>query len=232
MRTVTIAISSAICLLLAAVYPQADTHRRPCRNQECKEIRDFVKAHYCGESPFGNGPDQSCRVPNELRRSSDVQFKATFVCEINDAENELVCKQKGSIPSVLRDALSERMHRLGLPEQIDSKVLFSQMTSGSTGWSLLQASYQELQDGDLRECDVLAASDAESRIYVLHSVACQSTDFEKPLVTNWSPVDIANIDGRQEFILLGDSYEDHWFEAFDIRNGVPTLAFSGLGYYL
>lgn len=226
-------VCSVACLFLAKIaYSQVDTHRLPCESKECKSIRVFVKAHYCGESPFGNGPDDGCRIPNEFHRASDVQVKAGFACDSSDSGQGLNCRQQGSIPSGLRTALVEQMQRLGLPKQSESEVLFSQMVSTSSGWSLLDASYQHLQADELRECDVLAAADANGHLYVLHRVTCQNIDFEKPLVTTWTSVDIASVNGREEFILTGDAYEDHWFEAFEILNGKPRLVFSGLGYYL
>jgi hypothetical protein len=40
----------------AAGRAEADPHRPSCTSASCRMIRSFLKAHYCGESPFGNGP--------------------------------------------------------------------------------------------------------------------------------------------------------------------------------
>jgi hypothetical protein len=42
-----------------------------------------------------------------------------------------------------------------------------------------------------------------------------------------------NEDGRQEVILEGDSYEDHWLEVLGVPDHLTVeTIFSGLGFYL
>ena len=55
-----------------------------------------------------------------------------------------------------------------------------------------------------------------------------------PALTQWSPIDLADVDGdgRTDVILQGDHYEDHWLEAVSVDQRFPRTLFSGLGYYL
>jgi hypothetical protein len=39
-------------------------------------------------------------------------------------------------------------------------------------------------------------------------------------------------DGREEIVLAGDEYENHWLEVVSVRDGSCKTIFSGLGYYL
>src|ERR1039458_7185846 len=41
--------------------PAKDPHRAPCTSAQCREVKSFVKNHYCG-APEGNGPDDSCEI--------------------------------------------------------------------------------------------------------------------------------------------------------------------------
>ena len=62
----------------------------------------------------------------------------------------------------------------------------------------------------------------------------QKTDVERPAVTQWSPIDLADVDGdgQVDVVLRGDAYEDHWLEVVSVGQGSSRTVFSGLGYYL
>jgi hypothetical protein len=81
---------------------------------------------------------------------------------------------------------------------------------------------------------VIVTIDQRSQVHVLRKVQFQKTDEDKPAVTTWSPIDLADADGdgRIEVILEGDAYEDHWLEVESIQDGSSRTIFSGLGYYL
>lgn len=231
-RTAGARLTALWAIGLAASAPGlGQPHRQPCRTARCKAVRAFVKAHYCGESPFGNGPDDSCRIQALQKKSSDVIVEANSVCS-SDENATTPCKQTGSIAPALRAKLLERTHELGMPTSEDNAVLFLAMKSKKTGWSLLQASDESTKGSKLLVCDLVVAIDPDGGFHELRKIPFQTTDAEVPTVTVWSAIDIADVNGQQEFILEGDQYEDHWFEAFSVRNGTPKLDFAGLGYYL
>jgi len=66
---------------------EKDPHRPPCTGTTCQKIRTFVKEHYCGESPAGNGPDDSCDLRDRNKRSADVKVIADYNCEWNASKN-------------------------------------------------------------------------------------------------------------------------------------------------
>jgi hypothetical protein len=72
------------------------------------------------------------------------------------------------------------------------------------------------------------------RIQTLRKVRFQKTNADKPAVTTWFLMGIADMDdGRElEIILEGDAYEDHWLEVDKMQGGSFRKIFSGLGYYL
>jgi hypothetical protein len=76
--------------------------------------------------------------------------------------------------------------------------------------------------------------DQGSHTFVLRKVPFQKTDVDKPTVTTWTPIDLADVDGdgHVEVILEGDAYEDHWLEVVSVHDGSIRTIFSGLGYYL
>jgi hypothetical protein len=126
----------------------------------------------------------------------------------------------------------EQMHKLGMPPKKDAEVLFSILKTKATGSLLLQSTYETSKGENEDVCLVVAVIDQQDRFHVLRGVPFRTTDIDEKTLTTWSDIDIAEINGRQEFILEGDEYENHWFEAFSIRGGAPKLDFAGLGYYL
>src|ERR1700676_268929 len=91
---------------------EKDPHRPACTSAGCRKIKSFLKAHYCGESSFGNGPDDGCeiRVPKKL----GIGFKVTagFDCKwVDGARN---CQQHGQPSSEVRNILIGELRKLGL----------------------------------------------------------------------------------------------------------------------
>jgi len=81
---------------------------------------------------------------------------------------------------------------------------------------------------------VIVIVDQSSKLLVLRELPFTKTDIDKPDVTSWSPLDLADAegDGNVDVILSGDAYEDHWIEVISVKNGSAKTIFSGLGYYL
>jgi hypothetical protein len=126
------------------------------------------------------------------------------------------------------------MRKLGLPFSDERQVYFTIWQPVSSDWALAEAYYQHSAGTDLTICQVVATIDQSSQVRVLRKVRFRKTDADKPAVTTWSPVDLADVDGdgHVEIILEGDAYEDHWLEVDCVKDGSPHTIFSGLGYYL
>jgi|SRR5690348_2311869 len=83
-------------------------------------------------------------------------------------------------------------------------------------------------------CQVIVRIDEDSHVVVVRKCPFKRTDVDKPDITEWALVDVADIghSGQPGIILEGDAYEDHWFEVVTVRDGECETLFSGLGYYL
>jgi hypothetical protein len=209
-----------------------DPHRPSCQSAYCRKIESFLKTHYCGESPFGNGPDNGCEIKRPKTPRTDVKVLADFECKWVEGFSK--CKQHAQPSAETRALLISEMRKLGLPVGNDKQVYFTVWNSTSADWSLAEAYYQESAGTDLTICQLIAIVEDGSRVRVLRKVPFQKTDTDKPAVTTWSPVDLADVDGtgQLDVILEADAYEDHWLEVDSVKDGSPHTIFSGLGYYL
>jgi hypothetical protein len=207
---------------------EKDPNRPPCNTSRCQKIKAFLKAHYCGESPFGNGPDDGCDTRLQ-KPGPGTKVIADFICRWTSK-----CQQEGQPSPEIRRILIGEMRQIGLPAEADKEVHFTVLEAKSLGWSLMAANYGHLSGADLSLCQVILVADQVGQVYVLRKVPLKKTNADAPEVTTWSPVDIADVDGdgRLEIVLAGDAYEDHWIEVVSIQNGSFTTIFSGLGYYL
>src|ERR1700704_4546142 len=112
------AIVSAALVLLSTAFAQEggpaekDLHRPPCTSARCRKIKSFLKLHYCGESPSGNGLDDGCdtRHPKKLTAG---KVTADFQCKWNEREGKSKCQQRGQPTPELRSILMREMRRLG-----------------------------------------------------------------------------------------------------------------------
>lgn len=233
-QTARLIVSVMAFLIVAASFSEGQTpkdpHRPACANAHCRTIQSFLKRHYCGESPFGNGPDEGCDPRSPKDFASHVKVKADFDCRLDQTKGN-VCHQHSEPAAGVRDVVLREMHGLGLPSQRDKNVLFRVWESAS-GWLLAEGDYNVVSHTSLVLCQVLLVIDQNAS--VLRKVRYQTTDADVPNVTTWSPIDLADVkgDGHVDVILRGDAYEDHWFEVWDVGNGKTTRIFSGLGYYL
>ena len=212
-----------------------DPHRPPCADARCRRVQSFVKAHYCGESPYGNGPDDGCLIKAPEKPRTGVTVVADFKCEWIERKRKAQCKQSGQPSPVVRDVLTRELRRLGLPAEANGQTYFMVWKSGPSGWTLAAAYYSRLVGrSDIELCQVVVIIDQGSHVVVVRKVPFQKTDVDVPSVTQWSPIDLADADGdgKEDVILEGDDYEDHWLEVVSVQNGVPHTLFSGLGYYL
>jgi len=239
-KNVLIAI---VLVLTSAISIQAngqsekDPNRPPCKSSRCQRIRAFLKAHYCGESPFGNGPDDSCDTRGQKKPGPGTKVIADYVCKVNETDGTSTCQQRGQPSPQVRSILIREMRRIGLPAQGDKEVHFTVLENKSSGWSLMAADYDHVSGTDLADltlCEVIAVNDQSGRTHVLRKAPFQKTSAYESDVTTWAPVDIADVDGggNVEFVLEGDALEDHWLEVVGMQDGSFKTIFSGLGYYL
>jgi len=209
----------------------SDPNRPPCKTTQCRKIRSFLKAHYCGESPFGNGPDDGCEI-RPPKKHLNVRLSANYACKW--VEGVRSCKQQGEPSPELRDVLVGKLRGLGLPAEPEGKTYFNVWQPIGLDWSLVEAYYDHITLSEVTLCQVIAIVGPNSRVTVLRKVPFQKTDPDKNTVTTWSPLDLADAsgDGEIKIILEGDAYEDHWIEVVGVTDGSFKTIFSGLGYYL
>ncbi len=217
-----------------SVQSEKDPHRPACTNESCKQIEAFLKKHYCGESPAGNGPDEGCDLRDRAKRSSGITVVADYDCEWNETTNAADCKQQGQITPQLRTILFRKLQQLGLPAEAPGNTYFKVWQSDRVHWSVAQADYSHRIGDDIELCEVIALVDQNSNVTVLRKLPFTKTDVDVPKTTEWSLLDLADTRGRGhlDIVLVGDAYEDHWLEVVSVENGFPKTMFSGLGYYL
>lgn len=211
-----------------------DPHRPACASAPCRRIQAFLRAHYCGDSPFGNGPDDGCDIRDRSRHGKDVDVQADYTCKWDESSAKSTCKQQGQPTAELRNIVLEEMHGLGLSANRDRDVYFTIWKTKRGGWTLAQGIYDKSTGTVLRICQATLIIGDGLQPIVLRRLPFQRTDADVPTVTTWSPVDLADVDGdgRIEVVLRADAYENHWLEVDSVLDGVARKIFSGLGYYL
>jgi len=121
-----------------------------------------------------------------------------------------------------------------VPAQAPGETYFTVWESDRAGWSLAQAYYSHRVGPDIELCEVTAVVEQNKHVTVRRELPFKKTDVDVPDVTDWTPLDLADVrgDGQVDVILVGDAYEDHWLEVISVHNGSAKTIFSGLGYYL
>ena len=237
--TSPVRITALILLLIAGREVRADTekdpHRPLCTSTGCRMIESFLKAHYCGESPFGNGPDDGCEIkpPREPRPGVDVM--ADYRCEWNETKRMAQCEQHRMPSSNIQSILVRELQRAGLPAKANGQTYFTVWKEVASGGSIALAYYSRpVGKSEIELCEVIVKIDQSSHVVVLRKLPFQKTDVDVLDVTQWSLVDLADVDGdgQVEVILEGDAYENHWLEVDSVKQGFSSTIFSGLGYYL
>ena len=234
-KTVVVAV-----MLLCVVAPclrgqrQNDPHRPPCTSAPCQKVESFVKAHFCGASPFGNGPPNGCDTRSAKPLITGVNVIAAFDCEWNETNGRPKCRQRSEPSPAIRSTLVREMRRLGLPARAEKDIYFTVWQPSSAKWLLAAADYGEAKGSALELCQVIVVVDQGGHVQVLRKVQFQKTNADVPTVTTWFPMGIADVDGdgQLEIILEGDAYENHWLEVDKMQAGSFRKVFSGLGYYL
>jgi hypothetical protein len=233
---IQVLLTALIALLMvgvcAAGEAETDPHRPACTTVQCRKIKSFLKAHYCGQSPEGNGPDDGCDIVPPKKPDGGAKVLADFDCKWIDGARK--CQQHGQPSSEARSILMSEMRNLGLPANIDKQIYFTVWEDTESGWSLAAADYHHSAQDDLTLCQVIVTIDQNSHVHLLRKVRFQKTDVDKPAVTTWFPIALADVDGDGQIdaILEGDAYEDHWLEVDSVQDGSSRTIFSGLGYYL
>ncbi|SRR5579871_537153 len=217
-----------------ANQPENDPNRPACTTAACLKLKEFLKTHYCGESPFGNGPDDGCDLRGRKNHISTTKSEAEYSCEQSESDGTVHCQQKGEPSPEIREILIEEMRRAGMPVEGETDVHFNVLSSSASGLSLASAGYDHKHGDDIDLCEVIVAIDKAGQRHLIHKLQLQTTDADVPNVTTWVPVDITDIngDGQTELVLQGDAYEDHWLEVVRLQGKSVETIFSGLGYYL
>src|SRR6267142_2449246 len=116
-QRILIVVFMSLFVAGAQVKAQAekDPHRPPCADAYCRKIKSFVKKHYCGESPFGNGPDDGCDLRLPKKPGTAVDVKADFKCEWSVSKQAAQCEQHGQPSSIARNFLIQELRQAGLP---------------------------------------------------------------------------------------------------------------------
>jgi hypothetical protein len=231
-------VAVLLLLFLVCVCSNAreenDIHRPACSTATCRKIKSYMRAHYCGESPAGNGPDDGCEPKFPKKPQNGVEVLANYHCVWSAAKQDQVCGQVGQPSESVRGILFNELRRLGLPANASGQTRFYVMKSVASGWSVAGATYSRTAGDDLELCEVIVVIDQGSHVSVLRELPFQKTDVDVPSLTTWHLIDLADVDGdgQMDIILEGDAYEDHWLEVVSLHDGSPHTAFSGLGYYL
>ena len=198
----------------AATPTETDPHRPACTSPDCQKVKGFLKAHYCGQSPFGNGPKEGCEIRDTKHSNTDIDV--------------------GQPPPAVRKALIRELRRLGLPETVVGLTNFTFWKSRATHWSAAEASYNIATGSKLTLCQVIVMIDPNSKVTVVRQLRYQKTDADVPRITTWSLLDLIDVDqdSQPELVLRGQSYENQWLEVHSVQNGSHRIVFSGFGYYL
>jgi hypothetical protein len=140
----------------------------------------FLKANYCGESPYGNSPKDSCQIKSPKGPRPGVDVVTNFGCDWSDAKRAMDCKQQGEPPASFRSLLIAELRRLGLPPNADGRTYFTIWKSTASGWSLAAADYQRPVGSDVELCQVIVIIDQSSHVRVLRKVPFRKTNMDVP----------------------------------------------------
>jgi hypothetical protein len=223
-----------VCVSWAA---EADAHRPTCSDARCQKVKAFIKAHYCGASPFGNGPEDGCEILQVKAKEAALGVISHFECEWREENDTQVsgCRQNGKVPPRVHASLTRELRRIGLPAAEDARTFFTVWKPKASEWTLAEGFYNHRHgESGLTLCQVIVMIAPDSQMFVLREVPFQDTDADAPTVSTWSLLDMRDVDGDglPDVVMQGDAYENHWHEAYSIRSGSPHMIFSGLGYYL
>jgi HsdM N-terminal domain len=164
-----------------------------------------------------------------LRQAARQDFYNTSKFTLRDLKGRASNRPYGP---TLRRILLDELHHLGLPTRAHDDTYFKMWESA--GWIVAEADYSDGDQSDLTLCDTIIAVNGNAKPIVLRKVPCQKTDVDKPAVTEWTLIDLSDLEGggTLDVILQADAYENHWLEVVSMDGGRARTIFSGLGYYL
>src|SRR5208282_6338324 len=211
---------------LANGQDDKDPHRPACTSSACRKIKSFVKTHYCGESPFGNGPVDGCEIRIPKKLGSGIQVEANFDCKWIEGVRK--CAQHVQPAAEVRAILVGELRRLGLSAKAPGPIYFTVWKPTASDWYLAEAYYDHAAADDLTLCQLIAIIDRSSQLHILRKVPFQKTDADKPTMTTWSPIDLADVDGdgHIDVVFEADAYEDHWLEVDSVGDWPSRTIFS------
>lgn len=233
-RRVTASLILLIVVCAQLVAQTKDPHRPACADSRCRRINTFLKSHYCGESPFGNGPDDGCEIKTLKKPRTGVEVIANFTCKWNESTEANVCQQHLQPPENVRDILIAELQQIGLPAKVKGQIYFTVWKSAHSGWSVAEANYSHAVSSRVELCQVIVIIADNSRPILLRKLPFQKTDADIPTVSQYTLLDLADVEGnnQEEIVLQADAYENHWLEVISLQDGTAKTLFSGLGYYL
>jgi hypothetical protein len=235
-KTVLVAVVLLLGIIPAHLRGQRrnDPHRPPCASAPCQKIKSFIRSKFCGASPAGNGPKNGCDTRYAKPLLTGVNVLAAFDCETSVTDGRPKCRQRIQPSPAIRSLLVREMRRLGLPAKAEKDIYFTAWQPSSSKWLLAAADYGQANSSQLALCQVIVVLDQRGRVQTLRKVPFQKTNADKPTVTTWFPMGIADVDGdgQLEIIMEGDSYQNHWLEVDQMQGRSFQKVFSGLGYYL
>ena len=105
---------------------EKDTHRPTCISDRCRKIKSFLKRNYCGESPFGNGPDDGCEITRIEKPQAHVNVLADYKNANGMRQNtrHTVSSMDSYPPRCVR-LLIDELHHLGLPAEAEGHVYYT-----------------------------------------------------------------------------------------------------------
>ena len=156
-------VSVFIASALARAQVEKDPHRPACTDARCRKVRSFLKANYCGASPFGNGPDDGCEIKDQGKPRPGVGVLADYRCEWDQSEQAIQCEQHGEPTPALRKLLVGELHGIGLPANANGQTFFKVWKSGHSGWSIAEGYYSRSAGSDVELCEVIIVIDDSSR---------------------------------------------------------------------
>src|SRR5512140_1202504 len=106
-KTIVAAFVMLLCILAPQLKAQRqkDPHRPPCTSAPCQKAESFVKAHFCGASPFGKGPRNGCDTRYAKQLLTGVNVLAAFACETDVTDGRPKCRQRSQPSPSVRNLL-------------------------------------------------------------------------------------------------------------------------------
>ena len=123
-----IAITALALALVAGVQLDSSSRNNPhspaCVDAQCRKIMSFLKANYCGELPYGNGPKESCQIKSPKGPRPGVDVVTDFGCDWSDAKRAMDRKQQGEPPASFPPSSHRRIATAGTTRQRRRPDLF------------------------------------------------------------------------------------------------------------